>query len=177
MLNARAAAGDQRAFSQLVLRHERRLRAFLARSAGSTLADDLAQETFLRAWRRARQFDSRGNYAAWLYRIGWRLFLDDRRRRGLDKRTWAGVVLLADKVGLEPDHPMCMDVRDAIDRLAPLERAALQLCEGEGWTHAEAAHILQTPLGTLKSIVSRAKRNLRASLDTGALSHERRDGR
>lgn len=168
MLNARAAAGDRKAFSQLVLRHERRLRAFLARAAGSALADDLAQETFLRAWRRARQFDSRGNYAAWLYRIGWRLFLDDRRRRGLDSRTWAGAALLAPNVSHDPDSSMRVDIGAAIDRLDPVERAALQLCEGEGWTHAEAARILQTPLGTLKSVVSRAKRNLRASLDTGA---------
>src|SRR3546814_14577623 len=79
-------------FQLLVLRHEGRLRAFLARVAGSD-ADDLAQEAFVRAWQRAGDYRGQGSYAAWVMGIGWRIFLAQRRttrrREGLAERDEA----------------------------------------------------------------------------------------
>lgn len=164
-LNGRAAAGDPQAFSQLVARHERRLRDFLARVAGPGGSDDLAQDCFLQAWRRAAQFDGRGSYAAWLIRIGWHLFLDDQRRHRSETRKRDGAALVADAIA-EPGHTARLDIAAVLARLDPVERAALVLCDGQGWTHEEAAAMLGLRLGTLKSIAARAKRNARALLAT-----------
>ena len=153
-LSRRAAAGDSAAFAMLVEKHERALRGFLARTFGPDVADDVAQEAFLKAWRAAGQYDGRARYSTWLTRIAWRCFLDTARRR---------------RPALDPgDEPLqqsageAVEVGDMLARLATRERAALVLCEGHGWSHAEAAELLGMPLGTLKSTVARAKARCRA---------------
>ena len=96
-----------------------------------------------------------GSYEGWLLRIAWRGFLSDRRGRrdevGLDEGS-AG--------SRESDPNSAIDVDRALARLGPRERAAALLCLGEGWSHGEAAEILDLPLGTLKSIVARARAQL-----------------
>ena len=79
----RAATGDAAAFGLLVRQHQSRLRGFLLRvTAGRhALADDLAQETFLEAWRKIAQFRGDGSFAGWLMGIAWSRFLMDARRR------------------------------------------------------------------------------------------------
>lgn len=152
-LSRRAAAGDSLAFRLLVEKHEAPLRAFLTHMAGPVSADDIAQDAFLRAWRAAGQFDGRSSYRTWLTRIAWRCRIDQARR---ERRV-------------EPEfapEPACggqsAEVRDMVARLDDPERAALVLCDGHGWTHVEAAELLDLPLGTLKSTVARAKAKCRA---------------
>ncbi len=166
-LNQRVAGGDRAAFQLLVLRHEGRLRAFLARAAGC-VADDLAQEAFVRAWQRAGDYRGQGSYAAWILGIGWRLFLDQRRtakrREGL--------------ASADDDAPKSTDPRGASDAaidadrllaaLSPQERAALTLCFGHGWSHGEAAEIMGVPLGTLKSLVLRGRAKAQKMIGEGA---------
>ena len=160
-LAARAGRDDARAFSLLVARHERRLRAFLARVAGPGRADDLAQEAFLRAWRHRARFDGTGAYAGWLLRIGWRVFLDAERTRARDR-----VVAVEPPDRPAPGHPDdAIDVARMLGALDPAERACLVLCVGQGWSHAEAAVILDMPLGSLKSRLARATRRARAMLE------------
>jgi RNA polymerase sigma-70 factor (ECF subfamily) len=150
-LSRRAASGDAAAFAMLVEKHEAPLRSFLARSAGADCADDIAQEAFLKAWRAAGQYDGRARYSTWLTRIAWRCHLDQvRRARPHEEEPDAGHLPASD------------EVQDMLSRLSPSERAALVLCEGHGWTHAEAAELLAIPLGTLKSTVARAKAKCRA---------------
>jgi RNA polymerase sigma-70 factor (ECF subfamily) len=152
-LSRRAAGGDSAAFATLVAKHERPLRAFLTRMAG-TDADDVAQEAFLKAWRHAAQYDGRSRYSTWLTRIAWRCRLDQLRKA---RPT-------------EPEEPVAShgtpeagaEVSDMLARLSEAERAALILCEGHGWTHDEAAAMLGVPLGTLKSTAARAKAKCRA---------------
>ena len=149
-LSRRAAAGDSGAFALLVDKYERPLRAFLARMGAADLADDIAQDAFLRAWRSAGQYDGRARYSTWLTRIAWRCRLDQLRRQR--------------PVGPDPSEPAddaADEVHDMLARLSENERAALILCEGHGWTHAEAAELLALPLGTLKSTVARAKNKCR----------------
>lgn len=137
----------------LVDKHERPLRAFLGRMAGTDLADDLAQEAFLKAWRAADQYDGRARYSTWLTRIAWRCRLDALRRvRPVEQEN---------ELATAGPHS-ASEVGDLLARLAEKERAALILCEGHGWTHAEAAELLAMPLGTLKSTVARAKAKCRA---------------
>ena len=152
-LSRRAAAGDRAAFGLLVAGHERPLRAFLAKVAGPNCAEDLAQEAFLKAWRFADRYDGLSRYSTWLTRIAWRCHLDSirKRRPAFD----------ADEGGLQESAAGSVVVRDMLARLDQRERAALVLCEGHGWTHAEAAELLTMPLGTLKSTVARAKSKCR----------------
>ena len=151
-LSRRAAAGDAAAFATLVSKHERALRGFLSRMAGGD-ADDVGQEAFLKAWRHAGQYDGRARYSTWLTRIAWRCRLDQLRKHR----------------PIEPDAPPAhetpggaVEVEDMLARLSESERAALILCEGHGWSHVEAAELLDMPLGTLKSTVARAKTKCRA---------------
>jgi len=82
-LTARAAARDSAAFGALVRMHQSSLRGFLLRltRGDRPLADDLAQETFLEAFRKIAQFRGDGSFAGWLYRIAWSRFLMQARRR------------------------------------------------------------------------------------------------
>ena len=155
-LSRRAAAGDRLAFAMLVEKHERPLRAFLRRMMGADAADDIAQEAFLKAWRAAGQYDGRARYSTWLTRIAWRCRLDAIRR---DHAVADGPVLPA------PSPTIRAEVTDMLGRLSESERAALVLCDGHGWTHSEAADLLGLPLGTLKTVVARAKAKCRQMWD------------
>lgn len=142
----------------LVEKYERPLRAFLSRTVGADVADDVAQDAFLKAWRAAGQYDGRARYSTWLTRIAWRCRIDAiRRERKAD-------------VGGEPGSYAIDtgEVEDMLGRLSESERASLVLCEGHGWTHAEAAELLGMPLGTLKSTVARAKAKCRAMWEGAA---------
>jgi RNA polymerase sigma factor (sigma-70 family) len=136
------------------------VRAFLARLTRGESADDLAQETFLKAWRMASAYRGEGSYEGWLLRIAWRQFLSSRR-----KRTEEPVEAGEEADPRAVDSNARIDVERALDRLGPRERAAATLCLGEGYSHSEAAAILELPLGTLKSIVARARGELLKHLE------------
>jgi RNA polymerase sigma factor (sigma-70 family) len=149
-LSRRAAAGDSAAFAALVKRYERPLRAFLVRMGAVEIADDIAQDAFLKAWRAAGQYDGSARYSTWLTSIAWRCRLDELRRRPQP----------APQADLR-ENPNAAEVSDMLARLSENERASLVLCDGHGWTHQEAAELLGLPLGTLKSTVARAKAKCR----------------
>src|ERR1700761_4405579 len=123
-LIARAAAGDAAAFDTLVREHQSRLRGFLRRlSRGDpALADDLAQETLLEAWRKIAQYSGAGSFAGWLSRIGWSRFLMEARKRKPE--------LLDDvpeqSVEISPDAKL--DLERAMGKISAAERAAITLC-------------------------------------------------
>jgi RNA polymerase sigma-70 factor (ECF subfamily) len=146
----RAAAGDLAAFAVLVREHQSALRRFARRLAGDD-GDDLAQEALLKAWKAIGQYRGDAAFSTWLQRILLRLFLD--RKRAAPEPLMPEV---------EPrQHP---DRRIAIDRalggLALRERAAAVLVFAEGHSHTEAAEAMGVPLGTLKSLVARARTRL-----------------
>jgi RNA polymerase sigma-70 factor (ECF subfamily) len=159
-LARRAAAGDVAAFTALVRRHERRVRAFLVRLTRGDGAEDLAQETFLKAWRMAASWRGEGSYEGWLLRIAWRLFLSRRRAR---REEPVETPELGESGGT--DQEVRIDVERALAALPARERAAALLCLGEGYSHSEAAAILDLPLGTLKSILARARASLARALE------------
>ncbi|HET9810305.1 MAG TPA: RNA polymerase sigma factor [Sphingomicrobium sp.] len=156
-----AASGDAAAFARLVRTHEAAIRRFLTRLAGHS-ADDLAQEAFLRAWRLAGTFKGSGSYKSWLMGIAWTQFLASRRsdkRRAEREGQW--------KPEAAPPSPdRRIDIQRALSVLGERERAAALLCFGEGCSHSEAAAIMDIPLGSLKSIVARARSALAAQLET-----------
>ncbi len=152
-LCARAAKGDQAAFAMLVAKHERPLRSFLARMTAPDVADDVAQEAFLKAWRFASSYDGRARFSTWLTRIAWRCLLDEARKARRDEPDEAPVD--------SGNGEQSALVADMLARLSDPERAALILCDGHGWSHAEAAELLRMPLGSLKTVVARAKTKCR----------------
>jgi RNA polymerase sigma factor (sigma-70 family) len=151
-LSRRAAAGDSEAFATLVEKYERPLRAFLARMGAAEIADDIAQDAFLKAWRAAGKYDGSARYSTWLTSIAWRCRLDELRRRPRAQPAPQS------DTGANPN---AAEVSDMLARLSENERASLVLCDGHGWTHQEAAELLGLPLGTLKSTVARAKAKCR----------------
>jgi len=161
VLAGRAAAGDAAAFTALVRAHEGAVRRFLARLTRGDGADDLAQEAFLRAWRRAGDYRGAGSYRGWLMRIAWTAFLDARKSAG--RREDREMAVLQQESPRNPDA--AIDLGRALAGLGTRERAAALLCFGEGCSHAEAAQIMGLPLGTLKSILARARAALVARLE------------
>lgn len=163
VLCRRAVDGDRGAFRLLVETHERRLRAFLVQIAGPDLGDELAQETFLKAWQSLRGFRGEAKFSSWLCAIGWRLFVDHKRRETSEARKRDAAAELAEREEA-PAADARVDLERALARLDSVEKAAIVLCEGHGWSHEEAAVILRLPLGTLKGIVRRAKQKCREYL-------------
>lgn len=156
------AAGDAASFAVLVRRHQSELRGFLRRltRGDHALADDLAQETFLEAYRKLAQFRGNGAFAGWLYAIAWSRFLMAARRRKLEP--------LGDDDGepvlSENASAVKLDLEKAMSCLRAPERAALTLCFALGLGHDEAAAALNMPLGTLKSHVARGREKLKTLL-------------
>ena len=160
------AAHDDRAFATLVRRHQARLRAFLRRlCANNALADDIAQETFMKAHAALAGFKSGGSFRSWLYAIAYREFLQDARKAKVAAR-------LEDALRQDATHNaddrleagMSLDIRRALATLDEKERAAVLLCDAAGFSHNEAALALETPLGSVKTYVARARQKLRDHL-------------
>jgi RNA polymerase sigma-70 factor, ECF subfamily len=158
-----AQAGSADAFGRLVQIHQQALRAFLRRlSANPADADDLAQETFVFAWEHIGRFDPARSFRPWLFGIAFRKC----RER---KRSWLRLLNRESRtVPLEtsfsPDPHLTLDLVKAAATLPVEQRAAVLLCLGAEFTHAEAAEALALPLGTVKSHVARGREKLAAAL-------------
>ena len=155
---------QDQAFGRLVREHQSKVRGFLRRltRGDAALADDLAQETFLEAYRKLAQYRGEGSFSSWLCGIAWSRFLMDRRKRKeepLDE--------MDEQAGADPAPASIarLDLERAMARLSAEERAALTLCYALGHSHGEAAEILSLPLGTVKSHVLRGREKLKALLD------------
>jgi len=155
-----AAKGDTAAFGLLVRWHQSRLRGFLLRltKGNGALADDLAQETFLEAYRKIGQFGS-DNFFGWLCAIAWSRYLMEARKRKLESLDEQPD--MADDAP-EPENASLVrhDLETAMAQLHPMQRAALTLCFALGLSNEEAAKSMNIPLGTLKSHVNRGRAKL-----------------
>lgn len=158
---------DRHAFGELVARHQSAVRGLLRRLTGGDVAqaDDLAQETFLRAYRGLRGYRGGAKFSSWLYRIACNVFFS--RDRG--SREAPPEPLALEEGGPEVSLPDTLleryDLERALASLKPRERAALILTYANELTHEEAAVVLDCPLGTLKTHVARAKEKLRRRLE------------
>ena len=171
-----ARAGDGGAFEVLVLRHQARIVNYasaIVHDAGA--AEDVAQETFVRAWRGLARFRGESAFKTWLYRIATnvaRTHLDRRGRqarigdRSLDDETEP--LQAGDVPSPAPDAETSLVRREAIDRaLAELPeelRVALVLRDVEGLDYKEIAGVTGAPIGTVESRIFRARRRLRKLL-------------
>ncbi len=155
---------DQNAFAELVRRYQSPVRAFLARmTRGDThLADDLAQETFVKAWQKLHTFRGGSRFSTWLFGIAVNEFRTmARQRKELALEEIDAVVPEENHCAAELASQLHLDLTEALKRLHPGERAAIVLCCQNGLTHEEAAHVLDCPLGTVKTNVARGKEKLK----------------
>ena len=144
-----------------VRRYERDVRSFASRLWPSAQADDIAQETFIRAWRSARSYAGSGTYRAWLFRITWRVYLTHRSRERPSEELDPELHTRA----YSSDPTVPMDLARAFATLSDKDRAIAILCFGHGCSHSEAAIALALPLGTVKSIAARARQRLIARME------------
>ncbi|PHS76200.1 MAG: RNA polymerase subunit sigma-70 [Robiginitomaculum sp.] len=148
----------------LVKTHQGQIRAFLRRlTRNSALADDLAQDTFLRAFQSMGQVKDDTKTKSWLFQIAYRIFLDHIRKHKR-RQELADANMPPDDGTFSSPSGMKMDIEQAMNSLTPEQRAAVMLCLSYGFSHSEAAKALNQPLGTVKSHVARGKDKLRAFL-------------
>jgi RNA polymerase sigma-70 factor (ECF subfamily) len=159
-----AGSDDQQAFTLLVERHQAVIRQFLRRLTAGEFhaADDLAQETFLLAYRKIHTFRSTGSFSSWLHTIAYRQFLVMVKRQARfpthpnppdpshDSRNQIEAEIMAQKL---------------MGLLSPRERAVVTLSFAEGMSHGEISAITGMPLGTIKSQIQRGKQKMKRWVD------------
>lgn len=161
----RARAGSDAAFARLVQRHQVPVRGFLRRTLGGgwAEADDVAQETFLAAWRTLGSLKEPAAVRSWLLGVAWRR-AQDRIRSG--QRAAARDAAWLDEAqapaGISNEDRLALAA--AMGELPPDVRACVALCLADGWSHGEASLALGLPLGTVKSHVARGRARLLKAL-------------
>ena len=156
---------DHAAFGELVGRHQSSVRHFLRHLTGGDagLADDLAQDTFVQAYRGLGRFGGGSSFSTWLLGIAQNLWRNHRRK--------------AHTVPLEPGHleqlesapspaagDLRQDLNQALRQLSKDEQTAIHLSYQQGLSHGEIAALVGWPLGTVKTHLNRAKDKLRPLL-------------
>lgn len=163
------ARTDDRAFGQLVVMHQSRVRGLLRRLCGNhSTADDLAQEVFVIAQQRLPTYQGRGRFGAWLCSIAYRQFLQAQRQWQREQEINTQLAIWQDMNSpasqqQQPDH---IDLERALQCLPPAQSAAITLNMSMGFSHEEVANVMQLPLGTVKSHIQRGLGKLRQQLSS-----------
>jgi RNA polymerase sigma-70 factor, ECF subfamily len=165
-----AIAGDEAAFAGLVERHGRELHAHAYRIVGSHEdAEDLTQETFLRAWRRLESYQGRASFRTWLYTIATNACLSslERRSRRPQGIQTPGALEAIPAAEAEPVEALVsketadLGFLAAVQHLPPRQRAVLIVRDVLGWTAKETAALLGTSVASVTSAHQRARSTLR----------------
>jgi RNA polymerase sigma-70 factor, ECF subfamily len=177
-----ARSGREAAYRELVRRYERPVFALLYRMVRDReLAEDLAQETFIKALNAIESYRPEFKFSSWIFKIANNAAIDHLRRRELDTLSLDGsphaetpeaMQATALQIGARQESPLdAVEARElggaieaAIGRLRPEYRACILLRHVEGRAYEEIAEILNLPLGTVKTYIHRARNELRLSL-------------
>lgn len=160
------AAEDRPAFGLLVQRYQSAVRQFLRHltRGNAALADDLAQETFVTAWRNLPRFQGGSSLATWLLGIArnhWRnAQRSERNRASLSEVSEPDLSTEPQTSRSDLQH----DLAAALAQLDESERLVLHLCYQQGLSHVEIAALVDWPLGTVKTHLARGKARLRPLL-------------
>jgi RNA polymerase sigma-70 factor (ECF subfamily) len=157
-----ARTGDRDAFAELVRRRQSWIRNLMRGMTGDVgLADDLAQQTFLQAWRKIRQLKQAHTFGPWLKRIAVTTCLQHFRKQDALRKA----VSFEDVDGEETDSPgLGMDLDQALAELPVPVRLCIVLSYHEQLPHAEIAELTGIPLGTVKSHIRRGTERLKQLL-------------
>ena len=170
----RALAGDRSAFAELVRQNQDRLFASMMQVTGSPEeAEEAVQEAFIRAFIKLDTFQRNSQFFTWVYRIAFNSALTGRRK----KKAKVSLDQIREDNGLEVagnaervDERMLRDeqvalVRRAIDTLTEEHRRILVLREMDDFAYEEIAEILEISIGTVRSRLSRARRQLKLTIE------------
>jgi RNA polymerase sigma-70 factor (ECF subfamily) len=166
----RAQAGDRVAFEQLYRDNVGRVYALCYRMAGTAdLAEELAQDVFVRAWQKLGSFRGESAFSSWLHPLTVNVALSERRSR---RRRVARVMTTDDLSEFERPGPPTrsdgpesgFDLERALATLPPGARAVFVLHDVEGYKHAEIARLTGVATGTSKAQLHRARKLLREAL-------------
>jgi RNA polymerase sigma-70 factor, ECF subfamily len=178
-----ATQGHEAAFRELVRRYERPVFSLLYRMVRDReLAEDLAQETFIKVLNAIKSYDPQYKFSSWIFKIANNAAIDQLRRRELDTlsldgsphaRTPEEMHATALQLGDRRETPLQeaearelgSAIERAIARLRPEYRACILLRHVEGHSYEEIAQILDLPLGTVKTHIHRARNELRVYLE------------
>jgi RNA polymerase sigma-70 factor (ECF subfamily) len=170
-----ALGGSERAFRALVDRYQRGVLSLVLRIVGNREdAEDVAQEAFVKAFTRLDTFDPAYKFSNWLFKIAHNAALDALRRRGSlpaplelvgGGEEQDPIAALADPRAAPPDDAAARaefhrDLEAALARLRPEYRSVIVLRHLEGRAYEDIAEILGLPLGTVKTFLFRARREL-----------------
>lgn len=170
--------GDRQAYQAIVDRHCQAISHYALRMLGDMSdAEDITQETFLRLWLKADQWQSsKAKLTTWLHRIAHNLCIDFMRKHSrlqtledsaeLDsaaQAAWQGMEPHSEESGTQEDDRLGR-LNRAIASLPEAQRSALMLCTYSGFSNQEAAAIMSISVKALESVLARARRTLRSSL-------------
>lgn len=157
-----AVAKDRLAFEEVVKRFQSRVRGFMHRLCNRPdLADDLAQQAFLKAWNSISQLRNPGAFHGWLSMVMTTVWIEEVRRRKLE------TIELDESVVVEaPDQTLGerVDLDAALSQLPGAMRLCLVLAYNNGLSHQEISELTNIPLGTVKAHISRGTARLRVLL-------------
>ena len=168
--------GDKESFTILVDRYKNRLINFVYRFVKDyDISEDIVQETFLRVYRKRREYKAIANFSTWIFTIAANLAKSELRRR----KRWRFFSINTDNedeknielpsTGLEPDRATISrmideNIQEALDSLQEKYKESLILRDVEGMSYLEIAEIVGVPVGTVKSRVNRARLKMQKKL-------------
>jgi RNA polymerase sigma-70 factor (ECF subfamily) len=172
---------DTEAFEVLVRRHQPRVLLLQRRLARDpALAEDLCQETFLRAWRKLATYDRRGSFAGWLAALARNVFLRHLRRTRRTRENEVGQgedEVPADTAeGAVATTPELLDLERLLGAVSEDEQILLVLNYAHGLSSAEIAEIVGSKEGTVKSQIHRAKEKIRKHFGIGSAAADANAG-
>jgi RNA polymerase sigma-70 factor, ECF subfamily len=165
----RARAGDMAAFEELYRRNVGRVYALCMRlAADPSLAEELAQDVFVRAWERLGTFRGDSAFSSWLHPMTVNVALSERRarRRRTSRFVTTDDLTPFEKPGKTAGPEAGMDLQKALATLPPGARSVFVLHDVEGYRHQEIAELTGVAEGTSKAQLHRARRMMREALRT-----------
>lgn len=171
-LMQRVKAGDTAAFEALIETHQSRVIGTIAKMLGDQIDhEDIAQQVFLRVWNSAKRYEPTAKFTTWLFKITRNLVLNELRRRSRHPATPLDAPHLhaRDTAALPPDASLMDEelqtaIQRAIDALPEVQRMALVLRRFEELSYEEIAEVLETSVPAVKSLLFRARTELRERL-------------
>ena len=181
-LAAKASGGQEKAFRDLMTRYEKPVFSLVYRMVRDRgLAEDLAQETFIRAFTNIRSYNPSYKFSSWIFKIAHNLTIDHLRKKQIEtvsihgapdaitEEEQARTSLELEDTGELPDAyvenlELGSQIERAVGQLRPEYRTATLLRHVEGYSYQEIAKIMDLPLGTVKTYIHRARLELKEAL-------------
>jgi len=180
LLIRKTLKGEKDSFEILVLRYQKRIFNIIYRvTREESIVADLAQESFLKAYRGLDKFDFKASFYTWLVRIAINTSLNhvsSRQRNPLagteELDSYVGTSAQFSEAGARSSNPehevlrneQAASIRQAIDSLAEDLRVSIMLREVEGLSYEEIAEVMECPVGTVRSRIHRARKELQEKL-------------